>query len=624
MNSHSQPGPLALIAGNRLAAALSALALGLMLGACAPSVPPGETLTSLEPESTPEPIGDGHPARAEGDGQPGTELHDLAPELLYDVLVAAVASQRDRPEIALDALVRAVYLSRNRHLTATAIDLALGLEDYQQAIELAHLLAAQDPGNVRAMLALATAQIQNEQVEDAADTLLDLVATQDFDGEPVLHEVAGLIARQQASARTQLRNRLEEAAEDDSAAAFTAALVATRLEEPDHFRALLEQVLESVPDWETAAMLKLMDIADREREQLDFWADEFLEASPEAERFRIQYGQLLIQDNRLDDALHQFNVVLKANPQSADALFAAAAINSERDEYGTAETLFQRYIAISNNADQARIYLAEILIEQDRYGDASPLLRQVQSSQYYLEAQIMLSGVIARQSNVEAGLSHLRGIDARNEDESVNLVLAQDRLLREYNLEERALALLTEALAERPEQPSLLYSRGMLGAQLNRIDVVERDMRRLIELQPDNAHAYNALGYTLADQTNRFEEALELITMALELLPEDPYILDSMGWVQYRIGDMDKALEYLAKAWDHMKDAEIAAHLGEVLWVLGRRSEAEDIWQQGKESGPDNTTLLKTIDRFLDNTDRHAVFMRGASRYPVRSPAIGA
>ena len=526
---------------------------------------------------------------------------ELTSELLYDVLVAAVASQRKQPEVALDALERAVYLSRDRRLNANAIELALHIKDYARAIELSELLLEQDPDNFRVALALATAQIRGGAVDDAADTLLDLVRGLEKDREPVMQEIASLIARQKQPARNQLRQKLDDATQsNDPLLVFTSALLASRMEEPERFRALLEDVLVDEPTWETAAILKLTDIADRERDQVDQWASEYLRLNPEAERFRVQYARLLIQDDRLEEALEEFNAVLNINPDAREALFAAAVVNQDLEQEEDAETLFRRYITSSDNGDQARLYLAQMLIEQERFDEASPFLRQIQSNQFYLEAQIALSGVIAKQSNVEAGLNYLRNIDARGEDESIRLILEQDLLLRDFDQMDRSLELLTEALEERPRQPDLLYSRGLLAAQLNKIDLIERDMRLLIELQPDNAHAYNALGYTLADQTTRFDEALELITQALEYLPEDPYILDSMGWVHYRMGNLDEAMDYLQQAWDLNKDAEIAAHLGEVLWVLGRHEEARKVWKQGKEAGPENATLLKTIDRLTD------------------------
>ena len=188
-------------------------------------------------------------------------------------------------------------------------------------------------------------------------------------------------------------------------------------------------------------------------------------------------------------------------------------------------------------------------------------------------------------------------------------------MLREFDQEKRSFALLGEALEARPEHPDLLYSRGLLAAQLDKIDIVEKDLKKLIELQPDNAHAYNALGYTLADQTDRYDEALELITKALEFLPEDAFILDSMGWVHYRRGDMEKALSYLKRAVELKEDAEIAAHLGEVLWIIGKRSEAEKIWDKGKSWNPENVTLLETINRFLGDDAQRAVLIIPLSRY---------
>ncbi len=603
-------------------AAIAGLGM-LVISGCAPTTATSGNEPEPETEDV-EPIS--APAEAGGDETPtvSTEpVSELTPELLYDVLLAAVANQRQEPEVALDALVRAVYQSRDRRLNANAIELALHVGDYQQAIDLSRLLLSLDPGNFRATLALATAEMRNDMVEDAATTLLDLVRAQEIGREPILQEVASFIARQEGPARDLLRARLEGAAEaGDPIVVFTAALLASRLEEPERFRELLEQALASEPDWETAAILKLTDISDRERDQLDAWATEWIDAHQDAERFRVLYARLLIQDERLDEALAQFDAVLTAHPESRDAMFAAAVVNLDMDNDARAEELLRRYIRSSDNGDQARLYLAQLFIEQERYEDASPLLRQIQSNQFYLDAQIALSGVIAHQSNVEAGLSYLRSIDTHGEDESVRLILEQDLLLRDFDQMDRSLELLTEALEERPEQPDLLYSRGLLAAQLNRLELIEKDMRLLIELQPENAHAYNALGYTLADQTDRYEEALDLISKALEFLPEDPYILDSMGWVQYRLGDIDQALDYLQQAWEIKKDAEIAAHLGEVLWMMGREDEAWSIWQEGREAGPENATLLKTIDRFAGEAgDQRAVLAPPAmTGLPIASP----
>lgn len=538
---------------------------------------------------------------AEQDIQPVT---DLTAELLYDVLLASIAAQRQQPDVALEALSRAVYASRDKRLNATAIQLALRLKDYQKAIELARLMLADEPDNYRVILSLASAQIESEKIEDATDTLVQLGRDQKPGNEAVMQEIAALIARQEDGIQDELSRRfLEATKEDHPSLVFTSALLAARLNQDEEFRKRLDQTLELNPAWEVAAILKLTDLADIEDAgtKMDTWAASFLRRFPDSEQFRVQYARLLIRNNEFDRALSELDIVMEQNPESKDALFTSAVVNMDQKEFERAKSLFTRYIEASNNGDQARLYLAEILIEEEHYDKASPLLRQIQSRQYYLDAQIALSGVIAQQNNIDAGLNYLRNIDVRGEEESVRLILEQDSLLRDFNQEGRSLELLTDALEERPEQPDLLYSRGLLAAQLNKIELIERDMRRLIEIQPENAHAYNALGYTLADQTERYDEALELISKALEYRPDDPFILDSMGWVHYRIGNNEKAIEYLERALELKQDAEIAAHLGEVLWITGKRNEAEKIWNQGMEWGPENAVLLKTIDKFLEN-----------------------
>ncbi|MCZ7600176.1 MAG: tetratricopeptide repeat protein [Gammaproteobacteria bacterium] len=213
-------------------------------------------------------------------------------------------------------------------------------------------------------------------------------------------------------------------------------------------------------------------------------------------------------------------------------------------------------------------------------------------------AQLRIAGVLRDRGDHEAALDHLASLVPVSREEEVDLLLTREQVLREMGRPEEAIELIDGALGEVPDDPDLLYSRGLLAAELSRLDLHEKDMRRVIELDPNNAHAYNALGYTLADQTERYEEAPELITRALELAPDDPFILDSMGWVQYRLGDLDQAEQYLRRALDLRTDAEIAAHLGEVLWAAGIRDEARRLWDEALRIDPDNRTLLRTLERF--------------------------
>ncbi|MDF3011567.1 MAG: hypothetical protein K0S03_2363, partial [Burkholderiales bacterium] len=188
-------------------------------------------------------------------------------------------------------------------------------------------------------------------------------------------------------------------------------------------------------------------------------------------------------------------------------------------------------------------------------------------------------------------------VGADHPDEQVQLLVAEAQLLRDANRHGDAFDLLGEALAKEPEQPELLYDLALTAEKLERYDLLESHLRKLIQVKPDHAHAYNALGYSFAERNTRLPEARKLIEKALELAPEDYFILDSLGWVQYREGDLKGASETLRRAYGGRPDAEIGAHLGEVLWQLGERDEADRVWQESLKSAPENETLRKTIKR---------------------------
>ncbi len=190
-----------------------------------------------------------------------------------------------------------------------------------------------------------------------------------------------------------------------------------------------------------------------------------------------------------------------------------------------------------------------------------------------------------------------RASSTRRSQQRVQLVLAEAQLLREANQPKTAFDLVGQALDRLPNNPELLYDYAMLAEKIERVDVLEASLRKLIEIRPEHAHAYNALGYSLAERNQRLPEARELIERALQLAPDDSFIVDSMGWVLYRMGNLKDALGYLRRAFAGRPDAEIAAHLGEVLWALGERDEAERVWNDANRANPDNETLVNTIKR---------------------------
>jgi Flp pilus assembly protein TadD len=395
--------------------------------------------------------------------------------------------------------------------------------------------------------------------------------------------------------------RVVERFSDVADAHYGYAFLASRLGRNDEVLESVDRALTLKPGWEDPALVKLSVFAADQRDaEFDEFASGFLEKNPDAHRLRTQYARHLAQQEKFDEAISQLRELTRRQPEDAEAVYALALLYMERGDWSQADRTLRRHLELSQGDDRTRLNLGRVAIERKRYDKAIEWLSAVKDENYYLDAQIQMAHALARRDGVDAGIEHLRGVIPASAQEQVRLYLAQEQVMRDAGQLEEARGLLDAALSEMPDNGDLLYARGLLTARLGQVEAHERDLRRLIELEPDNAHAYNALGYTLADLTDRYQEALTLIEKALELQPEDPFILDSMGWVQYRLGNHVQAIEYLEQAMNIRADAEIAAHLGEVLWVTGRQDEARKVWERGRETGEDNHVLEETVERFLE------------------------
>lgn len=525
----------------------------------------------------------------------------LTPELMYDLLVSSIALQRNNQQAAVESLSRAAYQSRDPRVVARAIQLSMQTHHYQEAADLARLFHQIDPDNYRVTTSLARAQFELGENDQALQLLIDLAAAQSQKDISVFHEIATLISQQSDKPVLNDYQKLSEPYKDNLGVNMTGTILSFRLEQADTFIRYVDNTLRMAPNWEAPAILKLTYLSGKDHELADKFATEYISKNSEQERFRLQYVRILIQSNDFSTALNELDEVIRLNPESLDGLYTAGVIHLELQRYDQALIVFQRYFKIDSSNDQVRMYLAELELQRENYDTAMRYLYGVASEQFYLDAQIQMARIMAERGELKSATRHLEQVDSYNQEDLVRLVLEQDYLFRTYGTVDQAKNILDDALQRFPDNPDLLYNRGLLAAQMELLPLHESDMRRLIEIEPDNAHAYNALGYTLADKTDRLEEAMSLITKANDLLPDNPFILDSMGWVHFRLGNNTEALKFLKQALDGRQDPEIAAHLGEVLWIMGKPEEALNIWSQGQQWEPENSLLIDTIKRFSDS-----------------------
>lgn len=520
----------------------------------------------------------------------------LTSDLLYSILVSDMARDREQSALALDYLIRATDISPDRGLLIQAIELALETKNYQQLVETSRKLLTLEPDNFRIVLIHAEGLFRIGDSESALKLIRDMILEQPLGRLDAFSESADLLLRQENPAVLNEFYTFFES-EPSAALSLTAAILSARQQRLWAFSRWIQRTLELAPEWEEAAILKLTLLGSRDMEKAVRYARDRLDIYPDQVDFRIRFAQILLEHSRIEESITQYMAVLNYAPDSEPALLALGALHVEQQETEQARLVFEHALNVNNRSDQARLYLAQIAQEEHDYDTAIKYLRSVSLPEYYLDAQVTLGWIYYELDGIETAIKYLNRVSVHAEEDRVNIIQQQAQMYREEEMFDHTREVLDEALERYPDHPDLLYNRGLLFAQVNLLELHEQDMRTLIEIDPENAHAYNALGYTLADKTDRFDEAMELIVEANRLLPGNAMILDSLGWVYYRLGKMDMALKYLQQALADDQNAEIAAHLGEVLWVIGHHSEAREIWLQGMQWGPENTVLRDTIHR---------------------------
>jgi len=290
--------------------------------------------------------------------------------------------------------------------------------------------------------------------------------------------------------------------------------------------------------------------------------------------------------------------VAAETPEDADTIYAVALLALQTNRLEEAETYLMRVLELRPDNDQARIYLGQTLEQNKRFAEAARWYGEVGPGEHYFEARSRLAIVTARLGNVAQARALLQAVPAETDQQRVQLVLAEEQVLRDAKQYQEALKVLNAALMHLPGSHELLYARALVAERLDMLALVESDLRAVLARDPKNVNALNALGYTLADRTERYAEAEALLKQALEQRPDDPFILDSWGWLQYRMGNTAEAIRHLKRALSVRGDAEIAAHLGEVLWVTGDRREAESVWTRALRDEPDSEVLRNVIRKF--------------------------
>jgi tetratricopeptide (TPR) repeat protein len=312
---------------------------------------------------------------------------------------------------------------------------------------------------------------------------------------------------------------------------------------------------------------------------------------------RFLYGRKLINDHNYPEAREQFSILVQQNPGDYDMLYSLALLSMEVNQLPEAQNYLQLLVQNRQKLDDAHYYLGYIAGQQNHPDQAIEQYQQVKSGSNFLQALRNLTELMVRANRYDEVHSYLQNVRFRNADFNIPILTMEANILIEEKKYEIATTVLNNSVGAFPNNVELLFLRSVLSQDINDLVLMESDLRKIILLQPQSPVAYNSLGYTLADRTNRYQEAYELIKRATELSPNDPAIMDSLGWVQYKLGMYREAREVLDKAYKLYPDPEVAAHLGEVLWVLGEKSAATKVWRSALTTQPDSVYVRNTIQR---------------------------
>jgi tetratricopeptide (TPR) repeat protein len=326
---------------------------------------------------------------------------------------------------------------------------------------------------------------------------------------------------------------------------------------------------------------------------------------------RMAYARRLLDAQRFVDTYAQMLLLTAEKPDFADGWLVRGSLEVQDHKFDVAQVSLKTYIALFPDAQeshgtpeaqrgltQAYLLLSQVAELGGRLDEALSYLDKLESVEDAVRVQTRRAVIVARQGKLDEAIALVRGIPENKPEDQRTKLSVEVQLLRDNKQNAQAYQVLGDALAQYPNDADLLYDQAMLAEKLGKVQEMESLLRRVIVIKPDYHHAYNALGYSLADRKVNLPEARQLVSKALEFAPNDPFIIDSLAWVEFRSGNANEALRLLQTAYKSRPDAEIAAHMGEVLWSLGQREPARAIWNEGKTLNPENETLLETVQRF--------------------------
>jgi tetratricopeptide (TPR) repeat protein len=521
----------------------------------------------------------------------------LTDDMMYGILLGEVAAQRGDFGVSIENYLDAAKSAQDPRVAQRAMQIASYAHRYDLALVAARRWVELDGTSLDARKALTALALQTGNLDEVV-TQLDYLLRATDDPEEGFRVVTAVLARlEDKKAALDATRKLADRYPDNAYALLSVCRIAVLAEQLDTALQSVDRALVLQPDLPEAIILKAQVLIRQEhKDEATSLLKAATEKAPDNAELAFAYGRMLLDLDDLDGARAQYAKVVKLDPDYPGGLYSLALLELETHQFKAGEKHLKQLLKKQEDPN-AYYYLGYAASEQGKPKDALDWYLKVDSGDYRSQALLRAAEIMAADGEIGRMRDYLREMRQKNPDQAVELYLIEGQVLTNQDMHQEAYDLYTKALELAPDNEDLLYSYALAAEKLNRLDVTEATLRRLLEKNPDSVRTLNALGYTLADRTDRYQEALTYINKAYLQSPDDPAIIDSLGWVYFRLGDLDKARMYLKQAWDMNQDSEIGAHYGEALWVSGQRDEARHIWELSRKAAPDNPVLREVLQR---------------------------
>jgi tetratricopeptide (TPR) repeat protein len=569
----------------------------ILLGGCAVESPKIETTKVTAENVAPE-------VKPEKTDLPPLDVKTaIDPDVMYLLLAAELATQRQQYGLAYEAYMELTKRVKDPKFAEQAAKLALQIKDSRKTNDAVSAWMNQEPKNVTAKKVAALNALRGNDKKVAVKELNALLVAEPENFQNALLELSSILQKEgkEKFVYDTLETLSAKTTSNKPVIYFVQSLLAMQMKNNTQAEKKIEQTLALQPDWEHPLLIQAqLAIIANDLNHAKALLKSAIFKHPNNSAFNKLLAQTLIKTTEYDAAAEQYQALVTQNPKDGENYIALALINLQLNRDANAETILKTLAEQADWTSQASFYLGKIEEKRGNTDGAIALFDKVNDANFALEAGMSTINLFAKTHKFDEVEKRLNVLMQKFPEQKLRITLMQASLYNQQNQSDKAFSLLSSALITMPDEKDLLYTRALIAEKLNKIDVMEADLKKILAKESNNAEALNALGYTLLNDEKRYREAEKYLQKAIKLQPNEPAIMDSFGWLQFKLGNHAQATKYLQAAYEKLNSGEIAAHLCEVLWAMNKKEDAQKFFDEAIKNAPDDADLLNFKKRFLE------------------------